>query len=115
MDVPRDPFSSGGYDPGTGRGSLAVELVTPAVSSAPLGSHRELRERYTATRESHPHVRFQDLDARGYLLVDATPERLLAQWWFVEDVARRGAGERLGKTLAVRRGTSHLAEEPAQG
>jgi alkaline phosphatase D len=115
MDVPRDPFSSGGYDPGRGRGSLAVELVTPAVSSAPLGSHRELRERYTATRESHPHVRFQDLDARGYLLVDATPERLLAQWWFVEDVARRGAGERLGKTLAVRRGTSHLAEEPAQG
>jgi alkaline phosphatase D len=115
IDVPRDPFSPGAYDPATGRGSLAVELVAPAVSSAPLGSHAGLRERYTVTRASHPHVRFQDLDARGYLLVDVTPERVRAEWWFVGDVARRGAGERLGKALAVRRGTSHLAEESSSG
>jgi alkaline phosphatase D len=115
MDVPRDPFSPAGYDPATGRGSLAVELVAPAVSSAPLGSHPTLRERYTAMRESHPHVRFQDLDARGYLLVDVTPERVRAEWWFVEGVERRSAAERLGKALVVRRGTSHLddADAPA--
>ena len=59
-------------------------------------------------------MRFQDLDARGYLLVDVTPERVRAEWWFVGDVSSRGAGERLGKALAVRRGTSHLAEDPAQ-
>jgi len=111
MDVPRDPFSPEGYDPATGRGSLAVELVAPAVSSAPLGSHAALRERYTVTRESHPHVRFQDLDARGYLLVDVEPERVRAEWWFVDDVERSGAAERLGKALAVRRGTSHLGED----
>ncbi len=111
MDVPRDPFSPGGYDPETGRGSLAVELVAPAVSSAPLGSHATLRERYTVTRASHPHVRFQDLDARGYLLVDVAAERVRAEWWFVEGVERRGAAERLGKALAVRRGTSHLDDD----
>jgi alkaline phosphatase D len=111
MDVPRDPFSPEGYDPETGRGSLAVELVAPAVSSAPLGSHATLRERYTVTRASHPHVRFQDLDARGYLLLDVVPERVRAEWWFVEGVEQRGAAERLGKALAVRRGQSHLDED----
>jgi alkaline phosphatase D len=113
MDVPRDPFSPEGYDPATGRGSLAVELVAPAVSSAPLGSHEELRARYAVTRESHPHVRFQDLDGRGYLLVDVTPERVRAEWWFVEGVERRSAAERLAKALAVRRGKSHLDEADA--
>lgn len=113
MDVPRDPFSPEGYDPATGRGSLAVELVAPAVSSAPLGSHEELRARYSVTRESHPHVRFQDLDGRGYLLVDLEREGARAQWWFVETVGERSPNERLAKSLVVRRGKSHLEEDAA--
>ncbi len=113
MDVPRDPFSPEAYDPATGRGSLAVELVAPAVSSAPLGSHAELRARYSVTHESHPHVRFQDLDGRGWLLVDLERERVRAEWWFVDGVEQPTAAEHLAKSLVVRRGTSHLEDDAA--
>jgi alkaline phosphatase D len=113
MDVPRDPFSAAGYDPATGRGALAVELVAPAVSSRPLGSHPELRARYANLHETHPHVRFQDLDGRGYLLVELEPERLRAEWWFVETVERRNPAQHLAKSLVARRGSSHLEDGAA--
>ena len=41
----RDP-SGAGYDPASGRGSLAVELVTTSVTSpGPEGTEQEFRER----------------------------------------------------------------------
>jgi hypothetical protein len=31
-------------------------------------------------------MRWCDLDSHGYLVVDASPERLACQWWFIDTV-----------------------------
>lgn len=113
LDVARDPFSSGAYDPTTGRGSLAVEFVTPAVSSSPLGRSAKLRERLARVRETHPHLRFVDLDNRGYILLDLDRERAQAEWYFVETVAERDPRERFAAAVRTRRGANHLEFAPS--
>ncbi len=110
FDVPRDPYAAT-YDPATGLGSLAVELITPAISSSTLGSFEGVRERYGETWSKLPHARFSELDHRGYVVVDVDRQRMRAEWWFVETVERRADGERLAKALLSRRGSHHL--EPA--
>ena len=56
FDVPRNPFN--GYDPTTGAGSVAVEFVTPAISSPPFFASAELRERAAKLRPLARHLKF---------------------------------------------------------
>ena len=49
LDLPRSPLS--GYDSTTGRGSLAVEIITPAVTSPPFFSRAGARERAEAVSQ----------------------------------------------------------------
>ncbi|MCA9691134.1 MAG: alkaline phosphatase D family protein [Nannocystaceae bacterium] len=79
-DVPRDGVP---YDPQTGAGSLAVEFVTPAITSPGLLGSPEFIE---LVRESNPHVRWVDFDKRGYVLLDVTAERLQADFFHVQGV-----------------------------
>ena len=58
LDVPRSPFK--GYTPGTGEGSLAVELVTPAISSPPLFASASLRDSTALLQLFTPHLKFLD-------------------------------------------------------
>ena len=108
LDLAPRVFEEGGYDPATGRGSRAVEIVTPAISSSPLGSFEQAREAYSRVSETHPHLHFHDMDHRGYTIVDLTAERARAEWWFVDTVAQPSPGERLGGALEAKRGTNHL-------
>jgi len=55
-----------------------------------------------------PNIRWCDLDSHGYVVVDVVPERVTAQWWFVDTLLERHAGERLGATWSVERGTARL-------
>ncbi len=108
MDVPGAGSARDAYDPETGRGSRAVELVTPAISSRPIGKHPEARENLEKARERLPYVRYLNAEENGYGLLELTPQRALAQWIFVETVARRSAAERPGPVFEVRSGASHL-------
>lgn len=107
LDVPRDPFVHG-YDPGTGRGSLAVEFVVPAIASSPLASFPNANDRYGRSLAELPHLHWFDLENHGYVLIDVTPETIQADWWFVDGVAKRRAGESHAASFLVRRGTNHL-------
>ncbi len=64
------------YDPATGAGAVAVELVGPAVSSpgAPFPIEFE-----------GPHIRWAESSRRGYVLLDLTPERLEATYFHLLD------------------------------
>jgi len=107
LEVAQDPFSPERYDPLSGRGSLAVEFVTPAVSSSPLGSFpgAEALGELDARR---PHIRWTDLQQRGYTLLDLDAERSQAEWYFVDSVERQGAEERFARAFATARGESRL-------
>ena len=108
LDVARRPFSARHYDPATGLGSLAVEFVAPALSSSPLASFPGLREKYANVLETHPHVRYADLEQRGYVLLDVDAERAQAEWWHLDTVGERSEVEHFAAAFATRRGESHL-------
>jgi alkaline phosphatase D len=107
MDVPREAWR--GYDGRTGAGSLAVEIITPAVSSPPLFAIEGIREQAPFLRLAMPHIKYLEGDSRGYVLLDVTPRRLTADWHFVETVTERSALERRGATFVCERGSSRLA------
>ena len=108
LDVPRDPWN--GYDPVSGRGSLAVEFVTPAVSSPSQFTARP--DEADAAREARlaasPHIKFLDQVHRGYVILDLTPERCQADWYFVETIAERSNTERFVTGYSTRSGANAL-------
>jgi alkaline phosphatase D len=108
------PFNPTTYDAVTGAGSLAVEFVTPAVSSPGIDDAAQAEALGGALRATHPHIKYVDLFHRGYGLLDVTPERVQCEWYHVATIEERRADETLANALQVRSGTNHLiaAAEP---
>jgi len=110
-DLTQDPnnpdVATGGYDPANGSGSRAVEFVGTSISSPglpdPMGSTAAL------LRTINPHLKFIDLNQRGYMLLDVTRERAVCEWWFVDTVAMPSNGEALGAAFEVQHGSNRLA------
>jgi alkaline phosphatase D len=101
------PFDAATYDPASGSGSVAVEIVTPAVTSPGIDDPALAAQFAAAVRDSHPHVKYVDLYRRGYTLIDITPERIQAEWYHVVTIQERRADEELAATLTVMSGTNH--------
>jgi len=106
LDLPRSPLS--GYDGSTGRGSLAVEIITPAVTSPPFFSRAGARERARSFLSASPHMRYMDGDRHGYVTLDITRERLLAEWYHVRTVTERTSNESKAASFVCERGSAHL-------
>ena len=110
-DLSQDPnnsdVASGGYNPDTGAGSRAVELVTTSVTSP--GAIDPKGVVAVALRLANPHVKYADLTERGYLLLDIDATRLVSEWWYVDTVASRSAGQSMGKAVQVSDGVNHLS------
>lgn len=112
LDVAPDPFSRAAYDPDTGRGAVAVEYVTPAITSP--GTYSRNPEKADGERDKvlaqHPHIKFLDAVYRGYCVLDITQERAQAEWYFVPTVDEQTREERFAKAFATAAGTSHVVE-----
>ena len=106
-DLPRDPLS--GYQGATGAGSLAVELVTPAVSSPPLFSIEGVRDAAPLLRIVSPHIKYLDGENRGYVVADVTRERLTADFYVVPSVAERSPRETRAARYVSEAGSLRLA------
>jgi alkaline phosphatase D len=107
MDVPRNPWT--GYDPASGAGSVAVELVTPAISSPPFFTSPELRQRAAMLRPLARHLKFLEGEHNGYTLLDITRERILAEWYHVETVKQRSETESKVASFVCEHGSSRLS------
>lgn len=108
ITTPRD---SAAYDPATSRGSLAVEFVTPGVTSPGLPDI--LLGVVDQARPLNPHVRWIDPKNRGYVVLDVTRERVQAAWFHVDDVTQTTANVTFAKAFRVDHGTTRLVEDPA--
>ena len=97
-----------GYNPDTGAGSLAVEVIAPAISSPPLFSDPLLRAGEPGLRASLPHLKFLEGESNGYVLLDITRERLQSDWYFVPSVSKRSAEQNRAMSLVCERGSSRL-------
>ncbi|MEY2933722.1 MAG: Phospholipase precursor [Pseudomonadota bacterium] len=103
FDIADDPFDPARYTAATGEGSVAVEFVAPGVTSpGPTGQVQ-------AMLDSHPHLKFVDLDRRGYLLLDLTAERAQAEWYFMLSVAEPLGREELGAIYRTGQGQNRLS------
>lgn len=86
---------------------LAVEFVTPSVTSENLDEETDLAPERAEhgvedeVRSKNPHVRWVDLDRHGYFVLDLTPDRAQADWWFVDELHRRSDGEEFGAAWLV--------------
>jgi alkaline phosphatase D len=108
LDVPRSPLQ--GYTARTGEGSLAVELVTPAISSPPLYASAERRDAVALLQLLSPHLKFVEGDHRGYVLIDVTRSRLQSEWYFVPAVDARSAEESRAAAFVCEAGSSRLTK-----
>jgi alkaline phosphatase D len=107
LDLTPAPF--GGYDAATGRGALAVEMVTSAVTSpSPFRDAEAASAAEVRMLRNGPHLKYLNYRQRGYLLLDVTPERAQGEWYFVADITRRGSADLLGAAYATARGSNHL-------
>jgi alkaline phosphatase D len=102
-----------GYDPATGEGSVAVEFVTPSVTSPGLGFDDAT---LTVMRAANPHWKFVDVLRHGYVTLDVRPERVQADWWMyggAQITSPEFSSSSPGPSWAVHAGTSVLDEADA--
>jgi alkaline phosphatase D len=114
IEVAKDPFDPAKYDPVTGRGAYAVELVGPAVTS--LGLEDDPTQSALAPvliPKANPHVKFAEVTRKGYVLVDVTPDAVSAEWYFVANHkldTLAAAQVSRAKAYSMQRGSAHLTE-----
>lgn len=66
-------------------GALALECVTPSVSSPALAGTTEAL--LNVLGEANPHIKWSELTRRGYLKLTLSAEELEASWWLFDDTS----------------------------
>ncbi|TDM06140.1 MAG: hypothetical protein C4K60_15975 [Ideonella sp. MAG2] len=109
-DLCQDPnnpdLSSGGYDPSSGQGAVAVEFVGTSVTSPGLDDPQGTTTAYL--RSQNPHFKYVNLDQRGYMLLDISHSRVVCEWWHVATVAQVDVRQTMAAAFQVRDGVGHL-------
>jgi alkaline phosphatase D len=109
-DLCQDPnnpdLSSGGYDPSSGQGAVAVEFVGTSVTSPGLDDPQGTTTAYL--RSQNPHFKYVNLDQRGYMLLDISHSRVVCEWWHVATVTQVDARQTMAAAFQVLDGVGHL-------
>lgn len=74
------PTSS--YNSSTGAGSVGVEFVTPSVTSPGLN----IPGGSSAVQLANSHIKFCNLNQKGFILLDVNKNRTQADWFFVNTI-----------------------------
>ncbi|MBC7978577.1 MAG: alkaline phosphatase D family protein [Myxococcales bacterium] len=106
-ELTSNPWSAG-YHPGTGAGAIGVEFVTPAVSSPGILNPVEAAQTAAFVRSVSPHMKFVELNKRGYVVLDIDRERLQGEFWHAATVATPSRDEALAAAFATEAGANHL-------
>jgi len=101
MDISRDPFIENPK-------SLAVEFVTPSVTSPAVTDPVEAKERADGIMKALPHLHFVDLNLHGYISISINRARIKSSWNFVDTVLSRDYTEYTAATLICDSGSARL-------
>ncbi len=109
-DLARIPTDPKFYDRATGRGSLAVEMVTPSITS-PGATTDEPPDVMVA---KYGWLKFVNLDKRGYILLDVNEARVHGAWLHIDSVTVAARGPmRFTAGFATYAGENRLRFEPS--
>jgi alkaline phosphatase D len=106
-DLHPDPYD-GDYNPVTGDGSIAVEMIATSVTSP--GFEDPDGQAATGLKILNPHLKYVELTKHGYLLLDINSERVNGEWWYVDTIVARGGSESFGTAVQTVRDTNRLAQ-----
>lgn len=120
------PLSLKSYDNKTGKGSLAIEFVAPGITSANydelIGMTKAKMLEYQMNKPlpgnfgyPNPHMKYVDLTQHGYFILDLTPEKAQADWFYADDILNKTDKEHLNGSFFTKEGENHLqkAEKPS--
>lgn len=109
-----DPHA--GYDPATGEGAIAVEFVTPAITSPGIGFDDAVAALFAI---NNPHTLWSDTVSHGYVVLDVDAERIQCDWFHIGGAigTPTPANATFAKAFRVDAGVPRLFEEaePAPG
>jgi len=87
----------------------AIEFVTPAISSPPIGRNPKVLELIDATAKFTPHLRYSNVIDQGYAILDLTQERARVEYIYTEPADRtRSASGTVGAVLECAAGTHDI-------
>lgn len=114
FEVTDNPFED--YDKDSGKGAFAVEFGTTSVNSGNSGSNSPkeeviAHENKIANSDLNPHLKYTNLRDFGYLLMTLTPERAMAEWFYVGSNLVPETNDKLGKRIVVEKNTTKLILE----
>lgn len=92
--------------------SQAVEFVTPAVTSPGIEDRSMALALQAQINASHPHIKYVELNRRGYMIVDLDRERVQSEWYHVATIAERRPVEEFARALACASGQNRLTAVP---
>ncbi len=103
MEVAQD----GAYD--RGKGALAVEYICTSITSPALpvlnGAAASLVVAF------NPHMKWAELDHRGYVLLDVDHTRVQGDWYHADTILEPNPSHRFAKAFRVEAGRPKLIEE----
>jgi alkaline phosphatase D len=103
-----NPFDPSTYNPATGAGALAVEFVTPGITSPGIPDAAQAAALGAQISATHPHVKYVDLFRRGYMLLDVTAAEMHAEWYHPDTILAPSQTEHFGAAFRVESGQAHL-------
>jgi alkaline phosphatase D len=85
-----------------------VEFVAPAVSSPGILNPVEAAQTAAFVRSVSPHMKFAELNKRGYVLLDVDAERVQGEFWHVATVDSKSRVEALAAAFVNEAGANRL-------
>ena len=102
MDV---TLGDGSYTAENRDAAVAVEFVTPGITSPP-----EIPEEVADLFKMAPHVRAVETTSRGYLVLDLQPDKAQADWYLLDGIEESEGQQEFWAAWAVMDGQSSLVE-----
>ena len=103
-----ESVESGRLQSGHRRGVVGVEFVTPGVSSPGILDPVEAAQTAAFVRSVSPHMKYAELNKRGYVLLDIDHERVQGEFWHVATVDAPSRDETLAAAFVNEAGANRL-------
>jgi len=108
-DICYNPYDNSLYDPTSGSGSIAVEFVTPAVTSPFIVSADPvfIKNLEQFALYNNPHTKYVDLEKNGYMIVDIDRYRARAEYYHLDNALDPYSSESLAAKVETASGQNH--------
>jgi alkaline phosphatase D len=107
-DVAKDPWEN--YQASTGKGAVAVELVTPSVTSPTGWNPQTAERRRTQLLQARPHLRWVEGLSHGYIVLTVSTDAIQGDWFAVPTIESRVSEERFEKGFTSVHDEPHFVE-----